>query len=325
MAHVPLPLILRLEGPEVRVARIDGRRSELEQTPGLIAPAGIVALYLIGLVGHTILFHGALHQHHGTILQMCGLLDFVIVHHQVGRAKVTDHSCHMLPAAVTANDPLQMIVMQAVCQFRLVAITLTATERGSRHIGASEVVRLEGLACIAQVELATNHIRLQHGPTIGTDAAPTLAIETHLHTSLVDGTSATQSHIEPRTWMYRILGQLTIIIDAEGNRCRQYSIFGWITHDTSCLAGLTVVDAPPVEVAIGQLTLVSLTEQIVHPVTPSCGPKVATVCEATQPKESQLTTHDFTLGSVPFIVADSAPFVVVQHLDVAWKEGDKGL
>lgn len=84
MAHVPLPLILLLEGSEVRVARIDCRRSELEQTPRLIAPAGIIALNLIRLVGHTILLHGALHQQHGTILQMCGLLDFVIVHNQVG-------------------------------------------------------------------------------------------------------------------------------------------------------------------------------------------------------------------------------------------------
>lgn len=220
---------------------------------------------------------------------------------------------------MTAHDTLQMIVMQAVGQLRLVAITLTATERGPRHVGASEVVRLEGLACIAQVKLATDHIRLQHGPAIGTDAAPTLAIEAHLHTSLEDGATTTQSHIESRTWMYRILGQLTII-DAESNRCRQYSILWWITNDTSCLAGFTVVDAPTVEVTLGQLTLVSLTEQIVHPVTPSCGPEVAAVCEATQPMESQLATHDFTLGSVPFIVANSAPFVVVQHLDVAWKD-----
>lgn len=61
MTHVPLPLILRLEGPEVRITRIDGSRSELEQTPRLVVPVGIIPLDLIGLIGHTILLHGALH------------------------------------------------------------------------------------------------------------------------------------------------------------------------------------------------------------------------------------------------------------------------
>lgn len=319
MTHVPLPLALLLEGPEVGVSRVDGSCRELEQPPGSVPPMGIIPLDLVGFVGHTILLHGALHQQHGPVLQVGRLLDLQVVHHQIRRPEVADHSRHMLPVAVAADHSLPHIVMQAVGQFGFVAETLAATENGPGDVGATEEVRLEGLAGVAKSQLPADHVGLQEGPAVGTDTAPPTSVQADLHPTLVPGPTAPQSDVQPGTGVDAVLGQVLVPQDRywQGDQ----SVLRRIAYHAGRLAGLAVVLAPALEVAGHQFLLVTLAEEVVHPEATTGGPKVATPGKAPQAGEAQLPADNVTFGGVPFIIANGAPFAIVQDLDVSWPKG----
>ena len=192
MTGVPLPGRLLSEGPEVRRADVGDGRGEPEEPPGDLLPVRVLLPLSVGSAGQTVLFHGALEQGEGFVLQVCGGDQLVDVGLQVGLFVSADHGGDVSVSLPRTEDVPERVVV-TLHQLLLVPPAGETTDQ-SGQILPPEPVCLEVLGDVAQAELSADHDGLPHSPAVPTSHPPDPAIKAELQPALPLCPAARQPH-----------------------------------------------------------------------------------------------------------------------------------